>query len=264
MMDHIKISAAIITYNEEKYIQGCIDSLKGLVDEIVIVDSFSTDKTEEICRRNDVKFVQHVFDGHIQQKNRALDLTSFNYVLSLDADEVLSPELQHSVLAIKKAWNADAYHFNRLNNYCGRWMRHCGWYPDKKLRLWDKRKGRWGGYNPHDVVVMDKDASVKWIKGDILHYTCDTISDHVLKANKYSDIAAKDKYERGVKSSVMKIFYKTMWRFIHSYFFRLGFLDGFYGFIACNISAFCTFLKYVKLRQLHLDHKESKILERKI
>jgi len=251
-MEQIKLSAVIITCNEEKHIQKCIESLKDLVDEIVVVDSFSTDRTEEICRQYDVKFVQHTFDGHIEQKNRAIDLASYNHVLSLDADEVLSPELQQSVLANKKAWNADGYYFNRLTNYCGkRWIKHCGWYPDAKIRLWDKRKGRWEGHKLHEVVVMERDATVKWIKGDILHYTCNSISDHILKVNKYSDIMAEEKYERGVKSSIMKIIYKTMWSFVRDYFLRLGFLDGYYGFVVCKISAFATFLKYVKLRQLN-------------
>lgn len=251
-MDYIKISAIIITRNEERNIQNCIDSIKDVVDEIVVVDSFSTDKTEEICRKYDVKFFQHVFDGHIQQKNRALDLTSNNYVLSLDADEVLSPELQQSVMAIKKSWDADAYRFNRLTNFCGkRWIRHCGWYPNAKLRLWDKREGRWGGYNPHDFVVMEKGAKVKRVKGDILHYTCETISEQVLKENNYSDIISKGKYEQGVKASIVKIIYKTVWRFVYGYFFRLGFLDGYNGFIVCYIATLGTFLKYAKLRHLH-------------
>jgi glycosyltransferase involved in cell wall biosynthesis len=253
---HIKISAAIITFNEEKNIRRCLDSLRGIVDETVVVDSFSTDKTEEICRTYNVRFVQHAFDGHIQQKNRALDLTSNNYVLSLDADEALSSELQQAVSAIKKAWNADGYRFNRLNNYCGRWIRHCGWYPDTKLRLWDKRKGRWGGINPHDTVIMEKDATVKRISGNLLHYTYYTISEHVLQANKFSDIMANGYYRRGVKASVVKIIYKTLWSFFRSYFLRLGFLDGFYGLVVCNITAFTTFLKYVKLRNLHRERKK--------
>ena len=255
-MNNVKISAVIITFNEEKYIRNCIESVKDLVDEIVIVDSFSTDKTEEICRQYDIKFIQFAFDGHIQQKNRALDLASNNYVLSLDADEVLSPELQQSVLAIKKAWNADAYRFNRLTNYCGKqWMRYGEWYPGTKLRLWDKRKGRWGGYNPHDMVVMEKDTTVRWAKGDILHYSCDSISEHILKENSYSDIMAKDKCQIGIKAPIIKIIYKTTWRFVYNYFFRLGFLDGFYGFVVCSVTSFGVFLKYAKLRQLHHDHK---------
>ena len=247
-----KISAVIITFNEEKNIERCLQSLQGVADEITVLDSFSSDNTENICRQYNVKFVQHAFDGHIQQKNRALGLASNDYVLSLDADEALSTELKQSILTIKENWNADAYCFNRLTNYCGKhWIKHCGWYPDTKLRLWDRRKGCWGGFNPHDIVVMEKSATVKRIKGNLLHYTCYTISDHVLQVNKFSEIMAKNNYERGVKSSTFKIIYKTLWCFVRNYFFRLGFLDGYYGFVVCNISAFATFLKYVKLRQLY-------------
>jgi len=253
-----KISAVIITMNEERNIARCLQSLQGVADEIIVLDSFSSDRTEEICKQYEVNFIKHPFEGYIQQKNKANDIATYDLVLSLDADEELSPELQQSVLAIKKAWNADAYRFSRLTNFYGkRWIKHCGCYPDKKLRLWDKRKGRWGGFNPHDMVVMEKGARVKWVKGDILHYTCDSISEHVAKENRYSDIIAKDKYKRGIKVSIMKIIYKTVWRFVYKYFFRLGFLDGFYGFIVCNIFAFGTFLKYAKLRQLYREEKKN-------
>ncbi|MTI29248.1 glycosyltransferase family 2 protein, partial [Cytophagales bacterium RKSG123] len=149
-----KISAVIITYNEEKNIQRCLESLKGVVDEIVVVDSLSTDNTKKICEKFDVHFIENPFEGHIEQKNYAMGCARNDYVLSLDADEALSPKLKESILKVKENWTADFYSFNRLNNYCGQWIRHSGWYPDKKIRLWDRRKGKWGGKNPHDNVVM--------------------------------------------------------------------------------------------------------------
>jgi glycosyltransferase involved in cell wall biosynthesis len=144
----IKLSVVIITFNEEKNIERCLRSVADIAEEILVVDSFSVDRTEEICRKYGVKFVNHSFEGHIEQKNWALEQTRFNHVLSLDADEVVSEALKRSIQYIRENWKDDGYSFNRLTNYCGQWINHCGWYPDKKLRLFDKTKGRWGGVNP--------------------------------------------------------------------------------------------------------------------
>ena len=252
----LKISAVIITFNEERNIARCLQSLHGIADEIIVLDSFSTDRTEEICKQYKVKFFKHPFEGHIQQKNKALELSTYNHILSLDADEALSPKLQESIIEIKHNWIADAYYFNRLNNFCGHWIKHSGWYPDKKLRMWDKRKGHWGGYNPHDTVIMQNNATIKQIKGDLLHYTCYTINEYILQMNSFTEIVAKHKYMTGEKASIIKILYKTIWRFICSYFFRLGFLDGYIGYTICKITAFFTFLKYAKLRQLYHEQKK--------
>ena len=146
----IKLSVVIITFNEEKNIERCLTSVKDIADEIVVLDSFSKDKTAEICINHGVKFFQHTFDGHIQQKNRAITYANFPHILSLDADETLSSELAESIKKVKQNFSKDGYYINRLTNYCGHWVKHCGWYPDAKLRLWDSRKGQWTGTNPHD------------------------------------------------------------------------------------------------------------------
>jgi glycosyltransferase involved in cell wall biosynthesis len=254
----MKISAAIITFNEEKNIKRCLLSLQGVVDEIVVVDSFSTDKTEEICSKFDVVFIKNKFLGHIEQKNFALYKTKYSYVLSLDADEVLSSELKESILNIKQenqkedSSEFDSYSFNRLTNYCNeRWIKHCGWYPDIKLRLWNKEKGSWGGENPHDMVIMQKGAKTKWIKGDLLHYSYHSVQEHINQLNKFTTIGALESYKKGKKASIGKIIIKTIWKFLRDYIFKGGFLDGFAGFKVCSISAFATFTKYVKLRELY-------------
>jgi glycosyltransferase involved in cell wall biosynthesis len=146
----IKLSAVIITFNEEKNIERCLNSLKEVADEIVVLDSFSKDQTKEICLKHNVAFYEHAFDGHIQQKNRAVSYAKYPHVLSLDADEALDLQLINSIKEIKAAFNMQGYYMNRLTNYCGHWVKHCGWYPDKKLRLWDSRLGQWTGTNPHD------------------------------------------------------------------------------------------------------------------
>jgi glycosyltransferase involved in cell wall biosynthesis len=174
----LKLSVVIITRNEEKNIGRCLDSVMDIADDIVVVDSFSTDRTEEICKNKGARFFQHVFEGHIEQKNYAVTLTEYQNVLSLDADEALDDVLKKSIVAVKENLQYDGYEMNRLTNYCGTWIKHCGWYPDTKLRMFDKRKGKWGGTNPHDKFEMYQGSKTGKLKGDILHYSYYTIDDH--------------------------------------------------------------------------------------
>ena len=250
----LKLSVVIITKNEELNIERCVDSVKAIADEIVVVDSFSTDGTVEICNRLGVTIIQHAFAGYIEQKNYALIHTTHPIVLSLDADEALSPLLTNSILNAKNDWTADGYTMNRLTNYCGKWIYHCGWYPDKKLRLFDKTKGKWAGANPHDILIMNEGATNMHLKGDILHYSYNSVSEHILQANNFTTIAAQSAFQNDKKSNVLKIIFSPVVKFIKSYFFQLGILDGFYGFLICKISAQATFYKYVKLWML--QHKK--------
>lgn len=254
----IKISAVIITFNEEKKIERCISSLKSVADEIVVVDSFSTDKTEEISKRLGAKFYKHPFEGYIEQKNYALSCAEYDYVLSLDADEALSEELKQSILKVKENWKYDGYYFNRFNNYCGQWIYHSNWYPDRKMRLFDRRKGKWGGTNPHDRFILDKGGTKKYLKGDILHWVLPTYDAHIDKANKFSTIAANEAFKKGKKASILTILSHAMWRFFKSYFMKLGVLDGYNGFVISSFSSYTVFLKYIKLRQLNLKEKKRK------
>jgi glycosyltransferase involved in cell wall biosynthesis len=252
----IKISAVIITFNEEKNIARCLESLQGVADEIVVVDSFSKDKTKEICESYNVKFVEHKFDGHIEQKNWAITQATFPHVLSLDADEALDETLKKSILEAKSNWQFDAYSMNRLTNYCGKWIHHCGWYPDVKLRLWDSSKGEWGGDNPHDKYeLFDKKSPTKHLKGDILHYSYYTLEDHYKQVNYFTDILSKAQFKRGKKAPIITMLMSPIVKFNKDYFIKLGILDGKAGFTICRISAYATFLKYKKLRALHLEAK---------
>ena len=195
------ISAVIISYNEEKYIGQCIRSLQNVADEIVVVDSLSTDNTPQICRDLGVKFFQQKFLGYIEQKNFAMDKASYDHVISLDADEALSEELTSSILKVKENWEYDAYSFNRLNRFCGHWLRHTNYYPDRKLRMWDRRKGRWGGVNPHDKVIMQKGATSSVLKGNILHWMCDSFEEHLETINNFTTIAAREAFRSGTPCS---------------------------------------------------------------
>lgn len=246
----IKITVAIITFNEERNIDRCITSVKDIADEILVVDSFSTDKTKEICLSKGVRFVENPFKGHIEQKNFALNLATHDYILSLDADEALSTELINQIKSIKSKFEFDGYEFNRLTNYAGFWVRHCGWYPDTKLRLIKKDSAIWGGTNPHDILIPNSNTQIKKLSGDLLHYSYDSISSHITQTNKFTTIAAKEAYARGIKSSVVKIVTRPILKFLRDYFFKLGILDGRYGFIICYINALSAFLKYSKIYEL--------------
>jgi glycosyltransferase involved in cell wall biosynthesis len=254
----IPISAVIITFNEERNIGRCLESLQGIVDDIVVVDSFSKDKTEEICRTYGVRFVQHSFEGHIEQKNWAITQALYPHVLSLDADEALDEELKASILKIKENWMYDGYTMNRLTNYCGSWVHHCGWYPDTKLRLWDSRLGSWGGTNPHDKYELhNKSAETSHLKGDLLHYSYYTLEDHYKQVAYFTTILAKAQYESGKKAPLLVLYTSPIVKFIKDYIIKKGFLDGKVGFQICRISANATYKKYRKLRSLHLSKGET-------
>ncbi|HMT28516.1 MAG TPA: glycosyltransferase family 2 protein [Bacteroidia bacterium] len=250
LINMVKISAIILTFNEERNIGRCLESILSVSDEIVVIDSFSTDQTEAICKRFEVKFVQHRFDGYIEQKNYGMSQASFDYILSLDADEALSPELLNSVMTAKQNWSADGYTMNRLSNYCGKWIRHSGWYPDRKMRLVDRRKGKWGGLNPHDKFIPSSDAQIKHLPGDIHHYSYYTFAEHEAQAIKFSDIASKALFDKGVKSNLLKLIYKPFARFIKTYFINLGILDGSAGFTIACMTAKSSYLRYLKLYKL--------------
>lgn len=247
----IKLSVVIITFNEERNIARCLESVRTVADEIVIVDSYSKDRTKEICLSYGAKFVEHAFEGHIQQKNWAITQASNPIVLSLDADEALDQNLIASILEVKKNFTKDGYYMNRLTNYCGHWVRHSGWYPDTKLRLWDSRKGEWKGINPHDKYEMHNgDSTTGKLAGDILHYSYYTVAEHYKQAEYFSTIAAKAYFDLGKKASLFKLIVNPIAKFLHHYIVHFGFLDGGTGFTIAKISAYSTYLKYSKLRKL--------------
>jgi glycosyltransferase involved in cell wall biosynthesis len=243
-----KLSAVIITFNEERNILHCLNSLHGIVDEIIVVDSFSFDKTEEICKNFGVSFIQSAWKGYSESKNFANSQANFDWILSLDADEVLSKDLQKSILEEKRIGFSANYEFNRLTNYCGKWIRHGGWYPDKKVRLFEKEFTSWAG-EIHEELIFKQSKEIKFLKGDCLHYSYYSLSQHYNQAQKFTTIAAKDLVARGKKAPLYKLIFSPIVKFIRDYFLKLGFLDGKYGFIVARISAYATYLKYKKIRQ---------------
>lgn len=246
-----QLSVSIITFNEEKNIARCLDSVKDIANEIVVIDSLSTDNTENICKQYGVKFFSQKFLGYIEQKNFALDHCKYNYVLCLDADECLSPELIESIkIAKNNHFNFDSYTMNRCSNFCGKWIKYGSWYPDRKLRLFNKQKGKWAGVNPHDKIEMQQGCSQKLLKGDLLHYSYYTIEEVLTQNNKFTTIQAKAMLQQGKRSNVFKLFVNPLVAFINGYIFKLGFLNGVDGFFIASTIAYHTMIKYYKLMRL--------------
>lgn len=245
-----KLSVVIITFNEEKNIARCIDSVRPVADEIIVLDSYSTDRTAAIAREYGAKVHLEPFRGYIEQKNFAIGLAENNYILSMDADEVLDDSLRASITVAKRTFTYSAYKMKRCTNYCGEFIRHGSWYPDRKIRLFDKRVAQWGGLNPHDRIILRRHVAVKQLQGEILHYSYSSIEEHVAQNERFSTIVAQSYSSAGLKTSWLRILINPCWAFLYGFVIRRGFLNGKKGLtIAINQSRY-TFLKHKKLRYL--------------
>lgn len=241
-----KISACIISYNEEEKIEDCLGSLDGLVDEIIIVDSLSTDKTLKIAEKYTDKIYHQKFLGHVEQKNLVVEKASNNWILSLDCDERLTEELKSSILNIKTSLeNADAYKVSRRTFYVYRWLNHC-WYPDQKIRLFNKKSANWAGTNPHDHVEVSGNNIVT-LKGDLLHYSFNSISEHMRTIDLFTEIGADEIIKRNKKVSILSPWTHGLWTFLKLYLFKRGFMDGYAGLVVAVLSAVHAFVKYNKV-----------------
>lgn len=245
------LTAIIITKNEERNIGRCLDSLKGVADEIIVVDSGSTDSTPDICRARQVRFVPHPWEGYSAQKNFANSLASHPWTLSLDSDEALSPTLRDTLISLKQNGlnPSAAYRFNRLTNFCGHWIHHCGWYPDAKTRLWPTGQAQWTG-TIHEQLILHGNLQTIPLIGDLLHYSYYTVDDLALRQPPYYQLAASQAHAAGKQASMAAIVLKPLWTFLRDYLLRLGLLDGHAGYILCRMNAHYTFMKYTTLRQL--------------
>ena len=251
----MKITATIITQNEERNIVRCLDSLQGIADEVVVVDSGSTDKTEELCKKYDVRFEKQPWQGYSEQKNYANGLATNDWILSIDADEALSDELRNSIISLKQTEisDTDVFSVDRLNNYCGHWIHHCGWYPDRKIRLFNRNAKRWTG-EIHEILADTASATAEHLlHGDLLHFSYYSVEDHIRRADKYSTLTAQEAFRKGRKASAAAIWFKPKWKFFRDYIIKGGFLDGYAGYQICKISAFTTFMKYSKLRKMQKE-----------
>lgn len=246
----VKLSVVVITFNEAANLPRCVDSVAGLADEILVVDSESTDATRELAAAAGARVIVQPFLGHREQKAFAIERAAHDYVLSLDADEALSPELGKSIAAARANWTHDGYFVNRLNRLNGQWIRHGGWYPDRKMRLFDRRRYRMGGTNPHDRFDPAPGASTRRLAGDLLHYTNDDLASRVETINRFSGIAARAMNEAGRRGSWARILVKPPARFLVEYVWKGGWRDGFLGYFIARTSAQYVWLREIKLLEL--------------
>jgi glycosyltransferase involved in cell wall biosynthesis len=246
-----KLSVVIIAYNEARNIARCISGVQEIADEVVVIDSNSTDNTVDISNSLGARVIQQPFLGYTEQKNFAVAQSAFDFVLSLDADEVPDAKLLQSIKEAKENPLADGYSMNRLTNYCGSWVKHCGWYPDRKLRLFFKDKGAWVGGALHEKYQLNNNQEPVLLKGDLLHYSYYSIDDHIQQVDKYTAISSKELADRGYCPSALKLVSAAPVKFFRDYILKMGFLDGYTGFQIARISAFATYLKYARTRDLN-------------
>lgn len=242
------LSAILITFNEERDLPQALASLAGIADEIVVVDSGSTDRTRELARQGGARVVVRAFSGFDQQKNFAADQASHDWVLSLDADEVVSSELRSSLLAWKQSVPTSvAYEVGRCTNYLGKWIRHSGWYPEYHLRLYRRDRAQFVG-TLHESLRAD--GPTGRLTGDLLHYTVRSMAEHYAKLEVFTTLAAEDLYARGKRRWRGAMYVAAPWTFLIRLVFRLGFLDGYRGVLIAWTSALYVWMKYRKLGQL--------------
>ena len=246
-MNRPVLSAVIIAFNEESNINRCIASLDGIADEVVVVDSGSTDRTVEFAEAAGARVLHHPFEGHIEQKNWAARQALGAWLISLDADEAIGPELRTSLLEWKVGdQQCDGYEFNRLTSYCGHWVRHGGWYPDRKCRLWRAGQAHWTGENPHDRLELTSGRSPQHLSGDLLHFSYNEIEDHVRQIRFFSDIAATQYSGPDWMTWSLIRPLKSAFQWMKNALFRGGWRDGWAGWTIARWSAFATSEKYRK------------------
>ncbi len=242
----MKISAAIITFNEERNIARVIESLR-CCDEILVLDSGSNDRTVEIAGKLGARVVEASWHGYAGQKNIATELAQHDWVLSLDADESLSEALEAEIWQIKKSGpKFDGYTVPRLAQYLGRWILHSGWYPDRKIRLFDRTKAKWVGEYVHESVKVN--GTVGHLQSNLLHFTCNSISEHLRTMDRYTTLAAQEIAAHQNTISLARLLLDPPWTFLQTYVLKLGFLDGVEGLAIAYMAAFYNFAKYSKAR----------------
>jgi glycosyltransferase involved in cell wall biosynthesis len=240
-----KVSACVITLNEEQKVRRCLQSLTWC-DEIVVLDSFSTDRTIDICREFTIRVYQHEWLGYVAQRNLVRDMARYPWILFLDADEEVSPGLREEIrMEFERGASLYVgYEFPRQVYYVGRWIRHGEWYPDIKLRLFAKEYGRTEGQEPHDKVVVN--GPVKRLTHPLWHYTYDDVADHLATINRFSSITARQRYVQNSPFRWHDLIFRPILRFFKGYLMRRGFMDGAHGFVIAILCAYGVFVKYAK------------------
>lgn len=250
-----KLSTVIMTFNEEAKIERCIQSVLSISDEIIVLDSYSTDRTKTLAQALGAQVKEHKFLGYIKQRELSISHAQYELILALDADEFLSPELEKEILQIKNNPQFDAYYLNRLNSINGFWLHHGSEFPHHIIRLFKKGKVTCGGNPPHDKINPVEGASSSKLKGLLMHHCNEDIHDRITTVNSHSTRAAQFRFSQGMKSNYFRILIKPIWKFIVEYFLKAGFLDGFYGFLMAKTKAFYIYLRESKLMELNKNKK---------
>jgi len=244
----MKITATIITLNEERNIARAIESLR-CCDEIVLVDSGSVDRTVELAAKLGARVVESPWHGYATQKNYAAEQATHDWILSLDADEALSESLEAEIWTVKKKGPSyDAYTMPRLAQYLGRWILHSGWYPDRKIRLYHRAKAKWVGDFVHESVQVN--GRVGHLESNLLHFTCESLSEHLKTMDRYTTLAAEELVSRKQKILLRNMILDPAWTLCKTYFFQRGYKDGLEGLTIAYMAALYTFLKYAKARNM--------------
>lgn len=250
------LSVVVISKNEERNIRRCLESV-AFADEIILIDSQSVDNTRNIAEEFGAKIYSPEWNGFGPAKQEGVRRASHNWILSIDADEVVSPELKDEIIKILGAESKfSGYYVPRCTNFIGRWIRHSGWYPDYVLRLFDKTKGNFNDAYVHEKVVVSGETDR--LKNDLLHYSYPTMEDYFDKFNYYTTVGAEELYKKGKKASWGKILIKPLAQFIKQFILKAGFLDGVEGFLISFLSAVAVMVKYTKLRALNNTMKADK------
>jgi glycosyltransferase involved in cell wall biosynthesis len=249
----MKISATIIAFNEERNIARVIESLR-CCDEILVLDSGSNDRTVELATKHGARVEEASWHGYAAQKNIAAGLASHDWILALDADESLSEALEAEIWQIKKAGpDFDGYTMPRLAQYLGRWILHSGWYPDRKVRLFNRQKASWVGEFVHESVKVN--GSVGHLESNLLHFTCNSLSEHLRTMDGYTTLAAQELVERGKSLGMSRLLFDPPWTFFRTYILQRGFLDGAEGLSIAYMAALYNFVKYSKARHMSPGRK---------
>lgn len=252
-MDNVKISACVMTFNNEDLVEDCLNNIKW-ADEIIVVDSLSTDKTVEICRKYTDKIYERKWPGFKDQSNYIMGLAKYEWILFVDVDERITPELYKEIEShlTNKSNEWDGFYFPRRTFYMGRWINHGDWYPAYDLRLYKKDKGQWVK-EPHATIQLDGKA--KYLKNDMLHYTYRNLSHQLDTIDNYTNMSAVEMEKNGLMFILLQLIFRPFLRFIRGYFFKRGFLDGVPGFVSAITTSFYVFMKYAKLWELRIKNK---------
>jgi glycosyltransferase involved in cell wall biosynthesis len=247
MNQRTPVSVCLIAGNEARRIRAALESVSGWVEEIIVLlNDDVNDGTDRIAESFGAKVFREPWKGHIAQKNSAVQKATQKWLLGLDADEAVSPALRSEIQELfaqpDKPQPFAAYSFPRCTNYCGRWIRHGDWYPDRQTRLWLRGRAEWGGVNPHDKLIVN--GRVARLQHDLLHFTNESIAHHLSKIAPFQAVFVKDRRASGRPVNIFELTLRPFWRFIRAYFLRRGFLDGWQGYYIAKFNAFSTLTKY--------------------